>query len=177
MIQIKPYDNALDNRLRVIGFNKKYVDEPSNEFELKIDYNIENEIKTEKFRRCFIMMLIEAYTNMINNGLPDEPEEVMEFKRDWVDDDGDIISKFINDFEITNNQDNYIPSKDIEYWITENKLGISMKKFGVDMKKYCAKNKLDNVYSKDKKINGKSVMAWFGVKKIEEEEEMVEVGY
>ena len=32
---IKPYDDAVESRIRVVSYTKQYVDEPSNEFELK----------------------------------------------------------------------------------------------------------------------------------------------
>ena len=32
--RIKPYDNAVDNRVRVISYAKKFVDEPTNDNEL-----------------------------------------------------------------------------------------------------------------------------------------------
>ena len=41
-------------------------------------------------------------------------------------------------------------------------------KFGMEITKYATINKYTNVYSKDKKINGKSKRCWFGVKKVEE---------
>ena len=33
--KITPYDDAVDNRLKIIGFNKQFVDEPTNEYQLK----------------------------------------------------------------------------------------------------------------------------------------------
>ena len=38
--RIKPYDDALDNRVRVINYEKVFVDEPSNQFEILKDNNI-----------------------------------------------------------------------------------------------------------------------------------------
>ena len=43
-----------------------------------------------------------------------------------------------------------------------------MTKFGLEMKKYIKINNLDNVVNKAKKIKGKSIVVWVGVKLIEE---------
>ena len=39
-----------------------------------------------------------------------------------------------------------------------------MKKFGMEMKQYSVKNKLDNVVNNLKKINGKPIRVWSGIK-------------
>ena len=46
-------------------------------------------------------------------------------------------------------------SSDIRDWVKENDVGISDTKFGMELIKYRLKNKLENVYNKYKKINGK----------------------
>ena len=46
-----------------------------------------------------------------------------------------------------------------------------MTKFTMELKKYCKLNKLDNIESKDKKINGRVIKAWLGIKKIDLDDE------
>jgi len=168
MNKIKPYDNAVDNRARVISYKKQFVDgEPQNEDEIKKDYNIENEMKTLKFQRVFIGLLIKQYIDYNEmKEQPLEPEEVKQAKAEWIEPENNIIQSLINDFEITNNEENYTKSKDLEDWLKENNKGISIKRLAVDLKKYTTKNKMNNVYNKIKKIGGKTYMCWIGIKKL-----------
>ena len=160
----KPYDDAVDNRVRVIGYNKSYVDEPSNLFELKKDDNIKNELKELRFQRVFVGLLISAYLEYKTNGEPDEPAEVLQAKENWVAQDKSVIDTFMKDYEITDNPTDFIYSSQITDWIESKKLGISMKKFGMELKKYCAIRDFKEVVSKDKKDSGRSLKAWVGVR-------------
>ena len=168
MNKIKPYDNAVDNRVRVISYKKQFVDgEPQNEDEISKDYNIENEMKTLKFQRVFIGLLIRQYINYAEmETKPVEPDEVKQAKVEWIEPENNIIQSLLNDFELTNNVDDYVKSKDFEDWLKDNNKGISIRRLAVDLKKYASKHKLNNISNKDKKIGGKSLKCWFGIKKL-----------
>lgn len=168
---IKPYDDAVEDRIRVVSYTKQYVDEPSNEFELKKDPNIIEEIKTKQFQRCFIGMLIHEYLLMQQDGITAEPVEVIKAKQDWINSDKSFIDSFKIDFELTNNEEDYTSSKDIESWIKSHNLGITMKKFGMEMNKYKAIHKLDKIEGKSKKIRGKVTQVWIGIKIVEEQDD------
>lgn len=78
---IEPYDEPTQKRARVYFMTKPFVDEPSNEFELKKDYNLETEMKTIKFQKAFIQLLIELYAEFQSNGrIEVEPQEVLNAK-------------------------------------------------------------------------------------------------
>jgi len=173
--KIKPYDNAVDNRVRVINNNKQFVDEePANENELKKDYNLGEEMKTLKFQRCFIGLLIrEYYHHNISPNLI-EPDAVKQAKQDWFQPENNIIEKFKTDYEITDNTDDYVKSSELEQWVTDTKLGISIRKLGIDLKKFCKGKKFDNVDNRMKKIHGKNYQVWFGIKRICEVQEVNE---
>jgi len=165
---IKPYDDAVDNRLRVVGYNKCYVDNPTNEFELKKDDNIKNEVKELRFQRVFVGMLIKAYIEFKDDGERPEPEGVLVAKKDWVGQEKNVIETFLENYKITNNPEHSVYSNVIDSWIQSEKLGITMKKFGLEMKRYCKIKKYDNVKSDNKKKDGKNTKAWFGVREIAE---------
>ena len=162
--RIKPYDTAVDNRTRVISYKKKFVDEPENEDELKKDYNLADEMKTLKFQRCFVGLLIRRYVWSVQQEYDEIPEEVKNGKKEWIETTCNYIEKFLENFEITNNESDFVRSKDIEEWIKESKLGITMTKFGIELKKYIEVKKYDKIVNKYKKLDGKSVMCWFGIK-------------
>ena len=46
---IQPHNEALDNCLHVINYEKVFVDNPSHRFEVQKDNNIKEEIKPEDF--------------------------------------------------------------------------------------------------------------------------------
>lgn len=166
-------DQAINNRLKFFNYNKKYVKEPLNEFELLIDDNIDNEINSDKFRDAFQYILFDAYLNYIKNGrIDEEPDEVKNNKLEWVGDGGSnkTINKFLENFEITDNVNHFTLSKDIEMWLTNEKIGITMTKFSMELKKYCMLKKYQNVKSKDKKVGGKCKQAWFGIKSINDDD-------
>lgn len=173
MNKIKPYDNAVDNRVRVISYKKQFVDgQPQDENEISKDYNIENEMKTLKFQKTFIGLLIKQYVDYSNMELkPEEPEEVKDAKREWIEPENNIVASLLNDFEFTNNSEDFIKSQDLQDWLTNNNKGISIKRLSIDLKKYITKHKLDNVVNKVKKVGGKSNICWFGIKKSFECEE------
>lgn len=169
--KIDPFDDAVNIRLNIIGYKKCFVDNPSNEFQLKIDYNLDKEMNTDKFKNTFVKLIFERYYKFIkDNELEIIPEEIKNSKTDWVGDatETNIINTFLYDYEITNNVNDYIKSADINFWLGEKNLGITFKKFTTELKQYCTIKKLFNVIGKDKKINGKCLRVWVGIKKIVE---------
>jgi hypothetical protein len=162
---IVPYDKAVDNRTRVINYKKLFTDVVEDkENELQKDYNLENEIKTADFQNAFIMMLIQEYVKYKEEGEPGEPEDVINGKKEWITETGNDIDKFLENFEITNDEKDFLLTEDITLWLKEAKIGITSTKMGIEIGKYCKKNKFDNVISKKKKIEGKSLRGYVGIK-------------
>ena len=147
-------DPAINNRLKVISYNKKYVANPSNEYELKIDDNIDNEISTDEFKNAFQFIVFDAYLKFIANGrVENEPEAVKLSKVEWVGDGGEhkTINKFLELFEITNDKSHFTPSSEIDLWLTNDKIGLTITKLSMELKKYCKIKGFTNIESKDKK--------------------------
>ena len=166
--KITPYDDAVDNRVRVISYVKQFVDEPTNQMELKKDDSVKNELETLRFQRCIVGLLILQHLEFIENGGVQEPVEVKQAKRDWIGDEviGGFLTNFLNEYEITNDADDYVLSSSIEDWLKDGQYGISMKKFGMEIKKYLVLKKLDKVESIMKSIDGKKYRVWVGIKYI-----------
>jgi hypothetical protein len=171
--KIEPVDDALNKRMNVFSYRRAFVDEPSNEFELKKDGNIEIEMVSEKFKSCLVGLTILTYLNYVEGGCIDVvPEEVKSSKEDWINtDEANLVELFKNDFELTNDANDFVCSADVQTWIDSKKLGVSMKKFGVDMKKYVILHKLNHIENKLKKIAGKPLRVWSGMKHIDEIDE------
>jgi hypothetical protein len=174
LLEIKPFDSAINERLNIISYKKKYVDEPSNEFELKKDNNIDVELRSENFINAFQSIIFDSYLTFFKNGKKEFiPEAVKNCKTEWVGEDSGntTLNKFLESFEITNNLEHYIKSSEIEHFLKENKLNISITKFTMEIKKYCSIKKFSNVEGKVKKLNGKAVRVWFGINSINENDD------
>lgn len=164
-----PNDTALNNRLRVVNFKKRFVDSPSNENEIQKDLNLESEIKSVRFQRCFVGLLIKTYMDFYDNGcIENEPIEVLNAKDDWIGNisDDTILDDFLLEYEITDDVDDFVPSSEINDWLTHNKYTISFNKFIMLLKTHCKVRDFDNFESTSKKCNGRSLRGWCGIKNI-----------
>lgn len=165
MVEIKPYDNALDNRLNIFHFKKQFVSCPSSDDELLANPDVVHEIETLDFKKCMIGILIQTYSAFVEKGRVDEvPQSVLKAKSDWIPEDTSMIQKFLDIYEFTNNTDDFIFSKDIGYWAEQNKLAMSTTKIALEIKKYVKKEGFDNICNKDKKVNGKTSVVWTGIR-------------
>ena len=164
--KIMPYDDAVNNRVRVVSYNKQYVEEPSNDYELKLDPKIDAEFDTLHFQRCFLEIFIRQYHKGREGEFTVEPVEVLQAKEDWIGTDIGCLSAFLQEYEITNIETDFVKSIEIQEWLELGKYGITMKKFGIEMKQHSLKNKLNNVKSDGKKINGMNKQVWYGIKHI-----------
>jgi hypothetical protein len=156
--KITPYDDAVDNRVRCLSYTKNFVEMPTNEFELKMDDHIKEEIKTEKYQQHLrYLLMFSKWTNI-------EPQCVKNSKKEWFDvEERDVVKQFWNTFELCEGE--FVPSSDIVKWLEGTKSKISMQKFGLDMKKWKDIHKKE-FGVKVKKISGKSINVWDGVRVI-----------
>lgn len=165
MVEIKPYDNALDNRLNIFHFKKQFVECPSNEDELLANPAVNQEIETLEFKKCMVGILINSYSAFIENGRVDNvPQSVLKAKSDWIPQDVSVIDKFMDTYEFTNNVEDFIFAKDITCWSENCKLAMSTTKIALELKKYAKLQGFDNVCNKDKKVNGKKCVVWTGIR-------------
>jgi len=169
MDRITPKDDAVVLRMRAINYEKVYVEEPTNEYELKIDVNMGNEILTDRFKYGFLLLMFQAYQVFQDGGrIEIEPAGIKKSNKDILGDETSIIDRFKVDFEITNDENDFVKSNDIEKWLKDGKFKVSMTKFGLDLNKYVKINNLENVKNGVKKISNKSTRVWFGMKMIQE---------
>lgn len=167
--QIKPMDDAIKNRLVCVNYEKVFVDEPTNQFQLKKDANLAEEIQTLRFKNAFIWCLINAYRkfHVEKKRLDIKPPGLEVAFSAIVGDDGDdLITKFLKDFEVTNVKTDFIRASQVEEWLKGTQ--ISSKKFGAEMKKYAVLKNLENVIADVKKI-GKTIRIWRGLRRLVEE--------
>ena len=162
---IKPYDDALNNRTGIANYKKAFVENPVNEFELKKDDELEEKIKTLKFRKCLIYLFIDIYIKYRKGVMKDEVvDEVKNAKAIWISQSDNVVNMFLEEYELTNNEGDFVKSGDIVRWLEFKKTGISIKKFSIELNKYCKLKKYDNVKNGHKFIDNKSHAVWNGIK-------------
>jgi phage/plasmid-associated DNA primase len=172
MNQITPYDTAVDDRVRCLTFQKSYVSEPKTDSELLADPNIKKELETTRFQRCFIAILLRSHADFVDRGRVElNPDGVKNAKRELIETtmDKNPVTTFLRDYQITDNANDFVASSTIDAWIKELDLNISMTKFGRELKKYAEKQRFSNVHSKDKKVFGKTIKVWMGIKSSNDE--------
>jgi phage/plasmid-associated DNA primase len=169
---IKPYDEAIDKRIRVVSYEKQYVNrEPENELELKGDAGIDEEIDTIEFQQAFVRILIEKYLDGKDGRFDVDPKQIVAAKQDWIGEEASCLSKFQEDYKITDDENDWVRSSEIEEWLKNKNLGISMKRFAKDMKLHCVQKHYKNVMSKQKKAGGLNRWSWFGIRRLRETDE------
>ena len=117
LLEIKPFDSAINDRLNIISYSKKYVENPSNEFELQKDDKLEFELKTLKFIEAFQFILFDSYLTFYKNGRKEFiPDAVKNCKTEWVGEtaENSVIHKFMESFEITNDVEHFTKSSDLD---------------------------------------------------------------
>ena len=161
--KITPYDDAVEGRIRSIPYTKTYVDEPSNDLELRKDPNLSSDIVTDSFRQSFLRLLMRSYHKFHSNGRV-EPvcTAIQQSTRDIVGCEANVVDTWLCSYQITNDPNDYVLSSDIQKWLTDEKLGITVTKFGLELNRYCHIKKHTEVRSKDKKVHGKTVKVWIG---------------
>jgi phage/plasmid-associated DNA primase len=171
MQKIEPMDLPMQNRARVYTYTKSFVDEPSNEFELKSDPNLTREMETLRFQRCFIGLLLQSYMHFVEAGrTEEEPAEVMGAIKDWIGskEDNDIMTIFQDSYELTNDPDDYIRGDELEAWATKGKQ-TSYKKFCIELRRHATLEGLEFVENKNKKMAKKVFKIWTGIRAISDE--------
>lgn len=177
MNRVEGRTDAIDVREIILNYIKQFVDTITNEFELKKNYNLNNEIATQRFKRVFCGLVINRYFKFLDDGGATneiKPNSVIESAIQWgeAEEDSSYIKKFLGDYEITESTNDFIRNEEVKEWIEKKRIGISQNKFSGDLKKYCIINKYAGVENKPKSFGKKTIRGWFGIKKIIETPEI-----
>jgi hypothetical protein len=136
-----------------------------------------NEIKEERFRAHLVALLCSEYFRFVENERKEViPQAVLIARNEWIGNSGEfnIVGKFLETFELTNDAEHYLTSESIKYWLSDHFKGTSMEKFAKQLKNYIQKKfgsacKIENKAKKNR--FGKTVQVWIGIRYIPEKEE------
>ena len=170
-------DDAIRQRAKIIKNEKSFAVEVEDEkTQIKADKSFDKVINTEEFQLLFIKLLIyehqlflqdknkSSYTNF-----KPEPQVMLDYKNLWADKDKlSEIELFENDFIITGDENDIIPTADLQSFVKNNlKQSMSYMKF-INVIKNQATKLNKKIETKKKKIKGKTENNWFGIKRNEE---------
>ena len=167
MPEIKPVCPATRKRTDAFTYYKSFVDNPTNEYELQKDHNLDNEMKTELFQRCFIGILIRSYLNFNDGGRIDTiPNDIIQAQNDWLGTvaESDFMMRFLENYEITDDPINYINAEELKAWNSTLNAGVSYKKFIIELKMHCKMKGKTNVISDRLYLDGVKGTYWYGIK-------------
>jgi hypothetical protein len=161
--QIKPFDEAMDGRTLVFPFNKQYSMTPTDD-QLQADPNLSIEMETVEFKLSVLHTLLNAYQEFMKRGKLTMPEKCRQSRKEWIDAEPNLMESFRQSYEITNNEKDFIPSSELVEWVKGK--GITITKLGRDINKYCESKKYENVKSKQKKVEGRNIQCWVGIRSV-----------
>jgi hypothetical protein len=156
MPEIKPTSKEITNRMRYIGTEYQYLDEPLySEMIAEGATNIRRpdpNLKDKWLKRPFAHMLVQNY----KNAKPTPPAAVLQESKEWLSgDDTDNLLRGL--FLRTKNEEDYSTCKALYKKVQEAKINISNTKMGKMMKKM-------QIKKKTKSINGKTADCYLGIK-------------
>lgn len=168
MSEISPYDPAMDGRIDVFDYKKQFKREPdpNNPDELKMDVNLKAEINTEVFQQKITCLFITEFEKYKKKGIMSRPIECENAKEKWVTQASNIdnVKTFLEYYEITNNPNDKVFSKEIMDFVKELESKVNYRKFVVELKEYLQDNNFSNVMCKSVSISNVKGSGWTGIK-------------
>ena len=168
MPNIKPCDNAVIMRCKVIPFQKSFLTnpDPKNNKQAKSDTSIKIKFSTDEYKNSLLFLMIDTYKTLITHekefgGSIDTPNIInSEIKKWMINDNNNFFDKINEAFEITNNPSDITPTnKIIEYIINNSNINMSVTKIGIEINKLIALDEKDKIIKKQKyKIGIKSII-------------------
>jgi P4 family phage/plasmid primase-like protien len=111
--ELSSVDGGIARRLRIIDYRVKFVDEPdpNNIYQKPRDPELMSKIKTDDIRNAFIIMLLKRWDDRVSKlKIISVPDEIKEASADFVDDSNPVLGFIMNNYEITNNENDKINS-------------------------------------------------------------------
>ena len=152
---ITPNDEGVCDRVNVIGYTKKFVNNPLMPDEELADPSIKIKFSIDDYKNALLFIMSDTYKQLTENekkigGHIDKPECVIFNTKQWVKDEKTNFIDHINEkFEITNNSNDKVPVCEIIDYLT-NKCNINMSptKIGIILNKLISLDNKDTIFQK-----------------------------
>jgi len=168
---ITPMDSGVNERVRFIRYKLHFVQNPTNPDERLADPEIKIKFQTDEYKSALFFVMIDTYNNLQHNekclgGSIIEPKCVIQETNEWIKDENTLFLEKLNEkYEITNNPNDYVESKKIiDYLTNECDLHMSTVKLGMIL------TKLIKVEPRDKNIKNKKCR--LGIKEFKKDIEL-----
>ena len=164
---ITPCDDAVCTRIKALTFNRKFVREPGNEYELLADPNIKTEVKTSEFQAAFVQLLLSSHASWFNAGKNDtDPDCVAAANESWVsapDSDGkeSPISRFLDRFALTGEDADFVSVKQIKEHLENS--GVTYNKLLSELLKHCQLSHIKGVHVGTRRVLGERCRGLIGI--------------
>ncbi len=154
------YEEAVQNRERVIEFNNKFVDgEPQTPYERVGDAYIKKKFTEDVgMKDALVWVMIDSYREFLTKGHP-VPESVKKAAQEWSADTCGLKAKLEEKYELTYDYKNHFVIKGTLVTYLESK--------GITLSSRALARELRAIDLKDhdtKSINGKTERVWWGIR-------------
>lgn len=156
---INPYDDGVANRVRCVEYKCVFTDgEITKDFERKADKDIKDAFKrSADYQDALVHVILDAYKEVKTDGHL-VPDSIKEATKEWSGDSGSVEGLLNKKYDITRDANDFVPAREIiEFLTREEKLTMSDKKIGMELMAL----KLTRY---DKKVKGKTLRVWSGIK-------------
>lgn len=158
---ISPIDDAIRNRLVAIPYSYSFVDEPTLPFHKKADNDVKIKLSDAKYYDALIHLIIDTMEKWDGNNIT-IPTECLELRED-VAPCHDIKTILEETYDITNDPEDYVVSRELIQFLRKRKVDGSDTKIGTFLTDL-------GLNKGDKKMGRKKEVVRFGIKKIEDHE-------
>ena len=144
-------------RVRVVRFTKRFVETPVLPSELLADPTIKTRLSSDvAWQNAVFWLIVDSYGAAMS-----EPAEVVEETNEWIPVDCNKFREVLEEEFVLNvgdsAEDNFVAAKDIIAYVRSQDLNMSDTKIGRELGKL-------GLTKSDKKIDGKSLRVWVGIK-------------
>lgn len=134
---IKPIDSGIIERAKFIRYKLSFVNNPKNNNERLADPSVKSKFDKDEYKNSLFYLMVDTYNDLIGDekifgGYIQEPKSVLLETSEWIKDENILFEeKILEKYEITNDKDDYVESKNIINYITkECELNFSSVKIG-----------------------------------------------
>ena len=134
---ITPIDGSVIDRSKFIRYKLSFVNNPKKSNERYADPNVKRKFDNDEYKNALFYLMVDTYNNLIESekkfgGYIEEPKSVLMETSEWIKDDSmSFEEKILEKYEITNNKEDYVETKNIiNYIIKECEMNLSSVKIG-----------------------------------------------
>lgn len=132
--KIKPYDIPLNQRTTCFEYKISFLPHPdsNNIYQKKQDLNIKNLFLNIEYQYAFFDILRAAYQDYLKEGFI-EIDQLKRTKEEWLQSENALLFLLNKAFEITNNDNDFVPFTEIQKFIKSNDMQLSDTKLGREL--------------------------------------------